>query len=38
MVAAYTAHPARFAVGLPLVEGVPDTVWINAAVKAGNLP
>ena len=27
--AAYAAHPARFASGIPQVKGVPNTVWIN---------
>lgn len=36
MAAAYQAHPARFAGGLPHVKGVPNAVWINPPATVVN--
>ena len=36
MVAAYAAHPARFAGGIPQVKGVPNVVWINPPSPVAN--
>jgi putative transposase len=37
MTAAYVAHPARFAHGVPLVKGAPAAVYINPPMKPDNL-
>lgn len=37
MLAAYAAHPARFAAGEPLVKGAPTAVYINPPRPAENL-
>lgn len=36
MLAAYAAHPTRFASGIPQVKGVPAAVWINPPSPVAN--
>jgi putative transposase len=36
MMAAYAAHPARFAGGIPQVKGAPNAVWINPPSPVAN--